>query len=447
MAFDDGQRILYNSYYSRKAQVFVDFRATSGTEKGRKQDMSNTECSLATLRHALKHLYDPSALQKNPLIRMLQPADRGNALASLRQTLIRAIESLKPEDDLPTQSTAWRIYDILHYRYVEQWSQQEVADQLGFSVRHLKREQRRALEVLAERLSEQSGLEIRLGEGPGQGVLAGAPGDELLSAEGEPQWLAELQPGRPVELAAALPAILELIRSIASRYSAHLQIDVDKALPPLAVRPVVLRQVLISLLCVAIRQATGGKVTISAKSRRWDVEIEIQAAGCQQRPQLAAEDEANLRVAQRLASACGGKLILPEHHRHFVARLALPAAEQVPVLVIDDNRDVVRLLQRYVSGTRYHVSGAQDPEQALPLACQNPPQIIVLDVMMPDVDGWEFLGRLRQHPLTSDIPVVALTILAQEELAFSLGVSAFLRKPVNRRDFLAALDRVLSSES
>jgi CheY-like chemotaxis protein len=68
----------------------------------------------------------------------------------------------------------------------------------------------------------------------------------------------------------------------------------------------------------------------------------------------------------------------------------------------------------------------------------------MVDVMMPQVDGWEVLGQLREHPLSSHIPIVVHTILAQEELALSLGASAFLRKPVTRQDFLAALDRLIA---
>jgi CheY-like chemotaxis protein len=430
-----------------KKRAFVVPWTTLGTEKGHKRDMPTTGCSLAALRHALKHLYDPRALQKNPLARTLQPAGARSAPASLRHTLIKAIESLKPADDLPTQSTAWRIYEILHYRYVEQCSQEEVADQLGLSVRHVKREQGRAVEVLAERLGEQFGIEIRTGAEPAQPAPSVAPEEEMSAVESEPRWLAESPPGGPVELAAVLPAVLDLVRPIAARYGVHLQVSAGGSLPPLAVRPVVVRQILISLLCVAIRQTAGGKLTLSARPRRWGIEVEIQGSGCRQQAQLSDEDDANLVMALKLATACGGKLLLPENPRHFAASLLLPAAEQVVVLVIDDNPDTVRLLQRYATGTRYLLLGAQDPEQAFSLARQNPPQAIVLDVMMPDVDGWELLGRLKQHPLTSGIPVVACTILAQEELAISLGVSAFLRKPVNRRDFLAALDRVLSFES
>ncbi len=82
-----------------------------------------------------------------------------------------------------------------------------------------------------------------------------------------------------------------------------------------------------------------------------------------------------------------------------------------------------------------------EPEQAVPLAELNHPKVIVLDVMMPGVDGWEVLQRLRQNPTTADIPIIVCTILAQEELALSLGVDDFLRKPVSQQSFLNALNQ------
>jgi len=61
--------------------------------------------------------------------------------------------------------------------------------------------------------------------------------------------------------------------------------------------------------------------------------------------------------------------------------------------------------------------------------------------MMPDVDGWEIMGRLRAHPDTAEAPVVVCTLLAQQELAFSLGADGYLQKPFDR----AALLELLSS--
>ena len=60
---------------------------------------------------------------------------------------------------------------------------------------------------------------------------------------------------------------------------------------------------------------------------------------------------------------------------------------------------------------------------------------------MPEQDGWTLLSQLREHPKTQDIPIVVCSILSQETFARALGAVDFLRKPVNRQEFLEVLDR------
>jgi CheY-like chemotaxis protein len=64
-----------------------------------------------------------------------------------------------------------------------------------------------------------------------------------------------------------------------------------------------------------------------------------------------------------------------------------------------------------------------------------------MDVMLPGMDDWDLLGRLRAHPRMHATPIIACTILPQEKLALALGAAGFLRKPISRETFLAALDR------
>ena len=59
--------------------------------------------------------------------------------------------------------------------------------------------------------------------------------------------------------------------------------------------------------------------------------------------------------------------------------------------------------------------------------------------MLPGIDGWELLGRIRSDPALREIPVIVCTVLPQEELAMALGAAAFVRKPINRQEFLAVL--------
>ncbi len=402
--------------------------------------MLTSEQFLKHLRDALNHLYDPDRLRQNSLAALFDVADRFDTPSALRRVLTDAIESLEPKVGEAPRSHNRRVYDLLLYRYVQQFSQQEVANQLGMSVRHLRREQRAALEALAYRLWEQFDLESRLREGADTKTAQATATKPTVN--GELTWLKDAPPERPTNLEQTLPAVLDLARPLAVQHGARLKIALADSLPDLAVHPVALRQTLLNLLSVAVRRAAGGEVRVSARPLRWEVEIGVR---CMQSPIVsnpAPDEAASLDMAHRLADMCGGRLTISTAGGIFDAALLLPALEQLPLLVIDDNADTLQLLQRYTAGTRYRFVGTQEPEQALRLAEELSPQIILVDVMMPQVDGWEVLGQLRQHPLTAHIPVIVHTIMAQEELALSLGASAFLRKPVTRQDFLAVLDRL-----
>jgi len=183
-------------------------------------------------------------------------------------------------------------------------------------------------------------------------------------------------------------------------------------------------------------------VDVFATVARWEVIVRVRSSEYPSGPKPALADEANrLNIAGQLADLCGSRLRLAIDTTRFDAALTLPVLEQRPVLVIDDSADTLELLCRYAAGTRYRLITTQDPERALDLAAKHAPEIIVLDVMMPQVDGWELLGRLRQHPLTSRLPILVCTILAQQELALLLGASAFVGKPVMQQAFLTALDQ------
>jgi CheY-like chemotaxis protein len=407
--------------------------------------MATRDRFLGPLRFALKHLYDSAALKKSPLLEALGLADSLDPASELRGTLTRSIRSLQPAADMPADTEAWRVYEILLYRHVQRCSQLEVAEQLGMSVRHLRREERKALEVLADQLARRLDGGARGDEeAPGGGGAAQAR-EQPSAIDAELAWLDQSPPDEPVDLHRVLPAVLELVQPLATQHGASLAVSAPQDEILLAVHPVALRQIMLSLLSVAIRQASGKGVTVSVRPLDWEVEVQVHgqkcALGSQPLPESTEGIASSLHMARHLVEACGGTLTVRSDSGSFVANATLPAVEQLPVLLIDDNADTLQLLQRYASGTRYRIFPARNLVQALALAGEVSPRIIVLDVMMPDLDGWELLGRLRQHPLTGHAPVVVCTILAEEDLALSLGASGFVRKPVSREAFLGALDR------
>ncbi len=104
------------------------------------------------------------------------------------------------------------------------------------------------------------------------------------------------------------------------------------------------------------------------------------------------------------------------------------------ILACDDERHIVRLIQVNLERAGYNVITAFDGTDALRKVESDRPDLIVLDVMMPKMDGFEVLKRLQANPETRDIPVIMLTAKAQDADVFrgwSSGVSAYLTKPFN----------------
>ena len=107
-------------------------------------------------------------------------------------------------------------------------------------------------------------------------------------------------------------------------------------------------------------------------------------------------------------------------------------ARRMRILAVDDDENVVRLLQIYLGMRGYEVVPAYDGEAALRQVAEQPPDLVLLDVIMPKADGYEVLQRLKADPKTASIPVVMLTARSQfEDLRTSYDEGAYwhLGKP------------------
>jgi CheY-like chemotaxis protein len=404
--------------------------------------MITSEEFLLHLRSALNHLYDPYFLQKSPLVRLFGLGDQPDTPSALQRILNDAISALEPTPGDPNPAENQRNYELIMYRYVQQFGQDEVANQLGLSVRHLRRQQNAAIYSLGAYLWEQFQLSSKPFVQSEQVIEDAQPGSDESENGSELDWLKDMPLDEPALMDQVLPAVLDLSQPLAEKHRVELITQIDQKLPPLAVQAVALRQLFLNILSVAVPLSPGGRVEISARTveRAVEVHINCRLPAGSARPTLALKEN-NLEMAEKIAKICGGSLICSIEVEPFWALLVIPAYHQRTVLVIDDNTDFIQLIQRNITGTHYRVVGERDAERGLALAEEIVPDIILLDVMMPRVDGWETLSRLRRHPKTSHIPVIICTILAQEELALSLGAKDFLRKPVSRERVLSALER------
>ena len=113
------------------------------------------------------------------------------------------------------------------------------------------------------------------------------------------------------------------------------------------------------------------------------------------------------------------------------------------VLVVDDERNIVQLARLYLSSEGYAVEAAYNGVEALEKVKSRHPDLVVLDLMMPEMDGWEVCRRLRKE---SDIPIIILTARSDDVdkiIGLELGADDYVTKPYSSRELIARIHAVL----
>ena len=108
------------------------------------------------------------------------------------------------------------------------------------------------------------------------------------------------------------------------------------------------------------------------------------------------------------------------------------------ILVVEDNERNLKLLRDVLEYAGYDVRVARTAEDGITLAVSEPPDLVLMDLQLPGIDGMEALRRLRESPRTADIPVVAVTAQAMKrdrERALDAGFNGYVEKPISVRAF------------
>ena len=121
------------------------------------------------------------------------------------------------------------------------------------------------------------------------------------------------------------------------------------------------------------------------------------------------------------------------------------AARRPKILVVEDDREAALLLRHHLEAEGYNVLLAGNGQDALWLAREEQPQLITLDIMLPDVDGFVVLEQLKDHPATAPIPVIIISMLGEVEKGFALGAVDYVSKPFNERQLLESVRQALGS--
>lgn len=417
------------------------------TDTGDVRDGSgDTDVLVRELHDALVHLRDLPIQGTHPLGTLIgQPSPL--APIALRQLLLDAIERLRPPSHVEATAPRWRRYRYLRLRYVEGAPLAQVCAALGIGERQARREHRAALQELAGLLLDPTSRSAR---NPTAEVILDATlhSPETESGETRPvasddagldAELGQIEPSlEPIDLPAAFEDALRLIERLAASHSVKVQLlRGDGPVIVLATRTI-LRQILLNLLSYLIGLPNTRRIQITLSETGASAEACLLANG-EEAPDGSTPSPA-LAAARRLAEGEQGSLRIEPTGDGVMARLLLLTNQASIVLVVDDNPDLIRLFRRYLRGEGFRLLQARNAIRAQQLARSLRPDVIVLDLMMPVQDGWDFLHAMQSDPTTTGIPIVACSVLPERELALSLQVSDFLAKPVTPEALLKALE-------
>jgi signal transduction histidine kinase/DNA-binding response OmpR family regulator len=290
---------------------------------------------------------------------------------------------------------------------------------------------------------------------------------------------------RRISVAAFLGQVETDFREAARKKGLELDVSVSRNLEEVSTDPAKLTQIVTNLVSNALKFTESGSIRIRAEEKgrdAWTLTVSDTGIGIPEAEQSTIFEEfrqgeapehrgrggtgLGLAIVKRLSLLLGGTISLRSARgegSEFTLSLPreLPVAPAAPeplvrsersgsrtVLVIDDDESIRRLLAVELEPYDVRLLEAKDAQEGLRIARSEKPELILLDVLMPGVDGWETLKTLKDSPATRGIPVAVLSVVDNRAFGFALGAFDYLLKPLVRDALFGVLSRagVLASQ-
>ncbi len=352
----------------------------------------------------LEHLYDLAYLQNHLFTRQLNKSEEVEAV-QVRRVLLQAIESTNPGNNFYFREPQARPYQMLQLHYVERLTIQKSAQELGISERQAYRDLRQGEEnVLAFLMSQAA-----------KGISA-----EKTQNEEPSKRVAQ----HGTNLASLALGAITSIEKLAQKLGITLDIHIAKKDFNVPADPAIARQVLVGLLSRAIQQARS-TLHIHLRTGGGSARLVLTFTSMEHEP-AAVVDPLILGFVRQMGWAYQDEAGPPRQ-----ITLVIPGTG-LHLLIIDDDEGFISLVRRYLTGYAVQVDMAHNGAEGIRAARQGLPDGILLDVMMPGLDGWQVLQTLRTDPRTIDIPIIVCSVFNDPELANSLGATWLLPKPASQ---------------
>ena len=313
-------------------------------------------------------------------------------------------------------------------------------------------------------------------------------GKRLLSLINDILDLSKIEAGkmdvnpRYFSLAGTIEAIMESLDPVSHDKGLEMIQDIPSDLPRIESDEERVHQILQNLIGNAVKFTDEGSVTVSAHSDEDNFTVQVQDTGIgiseNDVPRIFDEfrqvDGSSARkyegtglglaIANKAAGILGGTITVksifgqgtaftftlpirwtgtvPEGKPLTVGVSQKITPEQKTILVVDDEPEVITMIAGFVSSQGYNVITASSGREALELAGSQHPFAITLDIIMPDMDGWEVLERLKKDPDTANIPVIVASVTDDRQTGFALGAVGYITKPVNRSALISEISKI-----
>jgi CheY-like chemotaxis protein/signal transduction histidine kinase/HAMP domain-containing protein len=275
--------------------------------------------------------------------------------------------------------------------------------------------------------------------------------------------------------------IMERLELLATEKGLTLSLNIPDDLPKIESDESRVHQILQNLIGNAVKFTEKGAVTVSIHHDHDNIAIDIidTGIGISQKdlPYIFEEFRQvdgsssrrydgtglGLAIVYKTAMILGGNItVQSESGKGSTFRLNLPvkfrkdapvsepvifrtSTPETPVektiLIVDDEQDILTMISDHLSRD-YNIITTTSGKEAIKLARIHQPFAITLDVIMPEMDGWEVLQQLRQIPDTRDIPVIIVSVSADKETGIALGAVGYVSKPINRNQLIAEINRI-----
>lgn len=316
-------------------------------------------------------------------------------------------------------------------------------------------------------------------------VIIERNGKRLLSLINDILDLSKIEAGKMeiipefVSINSLMNIIKDNLQSLSDEKNIELILNMPEKLPLVETDESRLHQVLLNIASNAIKFTEKGSVEINVYSDTVSIFVTIKDTGIGISPNVINHifDEfrqgdgtssrryegtgLGLAIAKKIITILGGNISVESvlekgsvftinipiiwHESNQITKIieshsSPDSLNKNTILIIDDDKDQIRDLSNYLIDVGFDILSAQNGVDGIRLAEEHNPDAITLDIVMPEMDGWEVLQKLKSDEKTKDIPVIIVSVTPDRETGFALGAIGYVNKPIDKKSLFSEIE-------